>query len=171
MFSAACIGAARAYGIDVVVETTGDCPLIDPDVVERVISSYRASNVDYASNILSRTYPIGMDTQVFATDVLADVARRTNDATDHEHVSLFIYNHPELYSLKNVPAPPGLAWPDLRLTLDTPEDLALIRAIFDRLYPDDPAFTLGDIVRLLRARPELVNLNAQVRHRWVRQSA
>ena len=165
------LGASRAYGVDVVVETTGDCPLIDPDVVERVVSSYRASNVDYASNILARTYPIGMDTQVFATEVLADVARRTDDATDHEHVSLFIYNHPELYSLKNFPAPPELAWPDLRLTLDTPEDLALIRAIFDRLYPNDPAFTLGDIVRLLRARPELVNLNAQVRHRWVRQSA
>lgn len=165
------LGAARAYGVDVIIETTGDCPLIDPDVVESVISSYRASNVDYASNILDRTYPIGMDTQVFATEVLADVARRTNDATDHEHVSLFIYNHPELFSLKNVPAAPELDWPDLRLTLDTPEDLALIRAIFECLYPDDPAFTLWDIVRLLRARPELVNLNAQVQHRWVQQSA
>ncbi len=122
--------AARAHEADVIVELTGDCPLIDPVIVLRVIQSYHTSNVDYVSNTLTRSYPDGMDTQVFATRVLSDVAMRTSDSIDHEHVSLFIYRHPEVYSLANVHAAPRETKPDLRLTLDTAEDLAVIRAIF-----------------------------------------
>ncbi|MBI3444292.1 MAG: glycosyltransferase family protein, partial [Magnetospirillum sp.] len=107
------LDGAHAFEADVIVETTGDCPLIDPSIVEQCIQEYRASGVDYLSNVLERTFPIGMDTQVFATGILDDVARRTSDPTDHEHVSLYIYRHPELYSLRNVAAPPDLHDPDL----------------------------------------------------------
>ncbi len=72
------LGAAKAHAIDVIVETTGDCPLIDADVVDRCIRTYLENGVDYVSNILERTYPIGMDTQVFSTATLADVDRRTH---------------------------------------------------------------------------------------------
>ncbi len=159
--------AAREHGIDVIVELTGDCPLIDPVVVERVIAEYRERKVDYVSNVLTRSYPIGMDTQVFSTAVLADVARRTDDAADHEHVSLYIYRHPEIYGLANVSAPPELARSELRLTLDTPEDLHVIRSVFEALYPGDPAFSLADILQFLDVSPEVAAVNAAVEHRYV----
>jgi spore coat polysaccharide biosynthesis protein SpsF len=162
------LDAAHAHDIGVIVELTGDCPLIDPAIVEQCIQAYRAAGVDYLSNILERTYPIGMDTQVFATRILDDVARRTADPADHEHVSLYIYRHPEIYSLRNVPAPPELRDPELRLTLDTPQDYELIDAVFAALLPARGAgFTLGDVLDLLRARPELRRINEHVAHRWV----
>ena len=157
--------SARAYDIDVIVEMTGDCPLIDPVLVEDCIQGYQAAGVDYVSNVLERTYPRGMDTQVFATEVLADVADRTDDPKDHEHVSIFIYSHPEIYSLKNMPGPPELTNPGLGLTLDTPEDLELIRRIFEILYPDNPNFTLADILAVLKDNPALLELNAHVRRK------
>lgn len=162
------LDAARAHDIGVIVELTGDCPLIDPAIVEQCIQAYRAAKVDYLSNVQERTYPIGMDTQVFATSVLDDVARRTSDPTDHEHVSLYIYRHPELYSLKNVAAPPELHDPELRLTLDTKQDYELIDAVFAALLPaKGPGFSLADVLELLRRNPELREINSHVAHRWV----
>lgn len=161
------LDAAHAFGVETIVETTGDCPLIDPSIVDEVIAAYRASPVDYCSNVLERCYPIGMDTQVFSTAVLADAARRTDDPEDREHVSLYIYRHPEIYSLRHVPAPAYRHRPTQRLTLDTPEDLELIRRIYDALHPRDSAFGLDDILALLDSIPEWVAINADVRHRWV----
>ncbi|TCS62995.1 cytidylyltransferase domain-containing protein [Varunaivibrio sulfuroxidans] len=157
------LGAARAHGADVIVETTGDCPLIDPAIVQRCVEAYAAADVDYLSNVLTRSYPIGMDTQVFAADILADAAARTDDPRDREHVSLYIYNHPERYRLQNVAAPPALRDPNLALTLDTAEDLALIAAVFEALYPENPDFRLDDILRLLARKPELREINRHVR--------
>lgn len=162
------LDAAQAFEADVIVELTGDCPLIDPAIVEQCVQDYKAAGVDYLSNILERTYPIGMDTQVFATKILADVASRTDDPTDHEHVSLYIYRHPELYSLKNVPAPAEHFDPELRLTLDTKQDYELIDTVFSALLPAKGAgFSLGDVLTLLKAHPELRKINDHVAHRWV----
>ena len=159
------LGAAREHDIDVIVEMTGDCPLIDPSLVEDCILGYQNAEVDYVSNVLERTYPRGMDTQVFATEILADVANRTNDPEDYEHVSIYIYRHPEIYSLKNMPGPPELTDPELGLTLDAPEDFELIRRIFEILYPDNPDFRLSDILSLLENNSALAGLNAHVRRK------
>lgn len=162
------LGAARYVGADVIVQITGDCPLIDPDVVDRVIDAYLAERPDYASDRLIETYPNGMDTEVFATSVLAEVDRATNDPADREHVSLYIYEHPERYRLLNVPAPPEHVWPQLRLTLDTPEDYALISALYEALYPVDPTFGLDQILTYLRDHPELLELNRAIQQRPAR---
>ncbi len=161
--------AAQRYSVDTIVETTGDCPLIDPDIVESVIAAYRESPVDYCSNVLERCYPIGMDTQVFSTRILADVARRTDDPEDHEHVSVYIYRNPQIYSLRHVPASPFRHRPKLRLTLDTPEDLELITRVYDSLYPGKPDFGLDDILKLLDRHPEWLAINASVEHRWLKR--
>lgn len=160
--------AAHASRVDVIVEITGDCPLIDPQVVDRVASAYHASQADYVSNTLCRTFPRGLDTQVFATAVLEEVARSTQDPVDHEHVSLYIYEHPEQFSLENVESGLPQRYRDLRLTVDTPEDFALISAIYHELYPGDPAFTLRDVVDLLERKPELMLLNAAIQQKQVR---
>ena len=114
------------------------------------------------------TYPAGFEVQVFAVALLAEVATLTSDPTDHEHVSLYIYEHPERYRLHNVDSDlPEKYW-GLRLTLDTAEDLALISSVYEALYPQNPAFGLTDVLRLLDRRPELLALNADVHDKPVR---
>jgi spore coat polysaccharide biosynthesis protein SpsF len=161
------LGAAQADGADRIVEVTGDCPLIDPALVDTLVDAFDEGGADYCSNTLEPTYPRGMDVQVFPTAVLAEVAALTDDPVDREHVSIYIYEHPERYRLRSVRAAPPQA-PELRLTVDTPEDLALVRAVFEALHPRDPAFTLADILALLGAHPELRALNAQITQKAVR---
>ncbi len=160
--------AAQANDIDVIAELTGDCPLLDPAIIERAIEEYRTSGADYVSNSLTPSYPIGMGVQVFARSVLEDVASRTDDPEDHEHVTLFIYRAGRnLYTQHNFSAPESLTDPYLRLTLDTEEDLTVIERVFEELYPTDPAFTLNDTLAFLKANPAVREINNHVAQRWV----
>ncbi|OIQ88340.1 3-deoxy-manno-octulosonate cytidylyltransferase [mine drainage metagenome] len=154
--------AARNANADVIVEITGDCPLIDPAIVDKVVGVYQSNKFDYVSNIIKLTYPDGMDVQVFSTNVLEEVAHLTMDPADREHVSLYIYEHPEKFALHNVVS--GLAekyW-HYRLTVDTADDFALITAIFKALYPINPRFGLGDVLALLERQPALLELNRHI---------
>ena len=157
--------AAQSVNADVIVEITGDCPLIDPYVVDRLVACFLTNRFDYVANTLLRTFPRGLDTQVFATRTLEEVSRLTQDPADREHVSLYIYEHPERFSLHNVESGlPEKHWQH-RLTVDTPEDFALIETIFDRLYPQNPAFTLHDVIALLEREPELTEINQEIRQK------
>ena len=162
------LDAAQGAGADLIVETTADCPVIDPGVIDQLIHTFLSNQVDYCSNVLSHTYPRGLDAQVFPVAVLADVATRTEDPADREHVSLYIYEHPERYRLLNVAS--GLADRDAewRLTVDTLEDSVLINAIYGELYPVNPRFGLADMLDLLHRRPDLATLNQHVRQKAVR---
>jgi len=160
--------AGCAANADVIVETTGDCPLIDPEVVDDVVGEYLANKFDYVSTGLRRTFPNGLDVQVFSTSVLSEVARLTLDQVDREHVSLYIYEHPKRFSLHNVESGlPDKYW-NLRLTVDTLEDFALISAIFEELYPKNPEFSLQDVLDLLDHRPELIGINGHIQQKPVR---
>jgi spore coat polysaccharide biosynthesis protein SpsF len=88
------VEAAKTHKADILVQLTGDCPLIDPRIVSRVIAEYRRAGADYVSNVLTRSYPIGMDTQVYAAAILEEVARRADEPRYHEHPSLYIYKQP-----------------------------------------------------------------------------
>ncbi len=162
------LGAAHAHQVDVIVEITGDCPLIDFEVIDKLVEVHQANDFDYVANVLKRTFPRGLDTQVFATSVLEEVARLTDDPTDHEHVSLYIYEHPERFKLHNLESGlPEEFW-DLRLTVDTPDDFELIRRIYEALYSANPAFTIHDIVALFQRRPELRAVNQHITQKAVR---
>lgn len=160
--------AARSAQADTIVEITGDCPLIDPAVIDKIFEAYLTHKVDYASNNLNRTYPLGLDTQVFAFKVLEEVASLTDDPADHEHVSLYIYEHPERYTLHNVESGLPERYEQIRLTVDTPEDFALITAIYEALYPANPEFALADVLSLLDSRPELAAMNTHVKQKQAR---
>jgi spore coat polysaccharide biosynthesis protein SpsF len=161
------LDGAKAYGADIIVETTGDCPLIDPDISGQVLRTYLFGSWDFVANNTLRSYPIGMDTRVFSTATLADAASRTDAPYDHEHVSTFMPNHPELYSCLNLAAPTPFHDPELRLTLDTPEDFRVISAIFEELYPQNPDFRLAEMLDLLRRRPELRAISAHVQQKKI----
>jgi spore coat polysaccharide biosynthesis protein SpsF len=142
--------------------------LIDPETIDRLIKIFLENDVDYCSNTLNRTYPRGMDVQVFPLSVLEKVARLTHDPVDQEHVSLYIYQHPEQFRLLNVASdlPPHIE--KLRLTVDTTEDFELVRQLFEALYPVNPEFTLADILALFKSRPELQMINCRIPQKPVR---
>lgn len=156
------IGAAESANADVVVEITGDCPIIDPQIVEQTIRMYKAHQADYVSNAHIRSYPDGMDAQVFRLEVLKRSAAMTDNPLDHEHVTLHVRNHPELFTHVHLVAPPEMHWPELGLTLDEPADYELLRRIIEFFDNTNPLFGCLDVVRLLRDNPEWVAINQAV---------
>jgi len=154
------LGAAKSVDADVIVELTGDCPLIDPDIASQVIEFYLLHKIDYVSNdhlpVIDGfdydSYPIGMDTQVFSVDALSIADRSTQSPDDREHVSLYLFTHEE-FSTALVPAPPSLRRPELRLTLDWESDFYRIKRIFEELYPANKDFSLGDVLSAIDEDP------------------
>lgn len=156
------IEAAASVNADTVVEITGDCPVIDPEIVEQTIRMFKAHQADYVSNVLVRSYPDGMDTQVFHLETLKRSAAMTTDRLDREHVTLHIRNHPELFTHVHLVASPEIQWPELGLTLDERSDYELIKRIIEHFEADNPLFSCLDAVRFLRQFPELVEINKVV---------
>ena len=162
------VGAAQSHYADVIVETTGDCPLHDPAIVDKVVADYLLGGADFVGNIHPYTTPRGTDVRVFSTNALAEIERTSTDPADREHVSLHFWEHPEKYRLRNVATGFPDSAKDYRLTVDTQPDLDLISAIFAELYPANSRFTITDVLALLERRPDLVAMNADVQQKAVR---
>jgi spore coat polysaccharide biosynthesis protein SpsF len=159
------IGAAEFAGADVIVEITGDCPIIDPDIVEQTIRVFKAHGAAYASNGIIRSYPNGMDTQVFSLEALKRSAAMTNDPQDREHVSLHMCKHPELFPHVHLIAPPSLHWPELGLTLDESADYDLLKKIIEYFGESRPLFSCLDVINLLHEKPKWVEINSAVKRK------
>jgi spore coat polysaccharide biosynthesis protein SpsF len=156
------LGAAESAGADVIVEITGDCPIIDPDIVEQTIRMFFHHSVDYMSNAVIRSYPDGMDVQVFSRESLRTASERTDNPRDLEHVSRYIYQHPNEYRIGHLVAPPSLHWPELGLTLDEEDDYLLLKQIIEALGQDNPLFGCNDVINLLKTKPEWATINSHV---------
>ena len=159
------LNAAESAGADIVVEITGDCPIIDPSIVEQCVQMFLKNDCDYLSNVIHRSYPIGMDTQVFPLTVLRRSAAMTRDPLDREHVSLHICKHPQLFRHIHLLPPPELYWPELGLTLDEEADYMLLRKIIEHFDKTNPFFSCGEILRLLKQRPGWVKINKNVKRK------
>jgi spore coat polysaccharide biosynthesis protein SpsF len=162
------VEAAASAQADVIVEVTGDCILLAPEVIARAIEAYHGGGYDVVSNTWRLTYPQGADAQVFSWRSLADAAATTDDRAHREHVSLYFYEHPERYRILHLEAPAEFRAPHLRFQLDYPEDFEFIRAVYDELYAENPAFSLAEIFGLLARKPHLTRLNAHVTEKPVR---
>lgn len=160
--------AARSADAELIVDLTGDCPLIDPALVSEAIETFRQAGVDYATNGLNEPYLRGMDVQVFPRTVLEEADRATQDPADREHVTLYIYEHPERFKLLEVRNELAVKNTHLRLTVDTPADYDLVRSIFEALYPVNPAFGLPEIVDFFARNPAFTDLNAGIEQKSVR---
>jgi spore coat polysaccharide biosynthesis protein SpsF len=151
--------AARRFDLDPIVRITADCPLIEPSGIEAVLDAFYAlEGCDYADNVVPRTYPHGYDVQVVSRRALEATDREAVQPHHREHVLPFVQEQPEKFRSAHVRAE-GRGHPELRLTLDYPEDLALIRAIYQRLYPVNPNFGLAEILALQAREPLLFELN------------
>lgn len=147
-----------------VVRLTADNPLLDPAVAELVVQRFLRGDCDYASNNGERSWPRGLDCEVISREALRRSARDGHRPEDREHVTFHARTHPRDFRLVNVRAPEHEHWPELRLSLDTAADLALLRRVFDALHRDDaPAPPpVGAVIAWLRRHPEVVALNSDV---------
>lgn len=157
------LNAHKTLNSDIIVELTGDCPLIDPDVIDQIIKEYLNNEFDYVSNSHIRSYPDGFDVQVFSFDVLEEVDRKANEQYDRENVSSYIYRSGN-YNLGKIVANKELFWPDLRVTLDDKGDYLLIKKIIEKLYKEKGyLFKAIDVINLIKDNIHLLELNNDAR--------
>ena len=156
--------AAKNSGADAVVRITSDCPLIDPQLVDETIQVFAAEEADYASNVIPRTYPRGLDTEVFTTEALAWAWLEAREPHQREHVTPYLYEHPEIFKMASATA--DADYGHHRWTLDTPEDLDLIRATYSRFDNRDD-FSWQEVLVLMEREPELTRLNAHIAQKEV----
>ncbi|TQR17401.1 cytidylyltransferase domain-containing protein [Psychrobacillus vulpis] len=154
--------AAMEFNANVIVRLTSDCPLIDPTIVDEVITSFieQQDSIDYVSNTLVRTYPRGLDVEVFSFDALQRANDQANLQQDREHVTAYFYSNPDLFRIEHIKS--NLDYSNFRWTVDTPEDLELIHRILNELYDDDNIFYMGDVLNLLTVHPKWREINAHI---------
>jgi len=149
-----------------IIRVTGDDPLMDPEIIDKVVNEHCNGNFDYTSNIMERTYPRGMDTEVIECEALESSWRNTSDRDDHEHVTLYIRRNPELFRIQNIKKE-GKRLDELRLCNDTEEDSKLISEIYNSLYKNCP-IKLHEVIEFLDENPELKKINSNVRQKIVK---
>jgi spore coat polysaccharide biosynthesis protein SpsF len=154
------VEAQRKLDSDVVVEITGDCVLLDPEIIDLAVTMFHENDCDVVSNVRKLSFPAGLDAQVYRLRELEEVANTIWDPAVREHVSLYFYEHPEQYRILHLFAPMRWHAPDYRFQLDYPEDLRFINEIYSRLEPQyGDAFGVEEIMTVLRREPELVTIN------------
>jgi spore coat polysaccharide biosynthesis protein SpsF len=154
--------AAEARRADLVVRVTSDCPLIDPEVIDRVIGAAHRDLPDYTSNVLQRTYPRGLDTEVVPRESLQRAWREAAEPYQRVHVMPYFYQNPDRFRLRSVTGDADFS--HYRWTVDSAEDLALARALYRRMDCDD-AFSWRDVIGLLHREPRLAEINGHVQQK------
>lgn len=138
------VACAEHFGLDgAIVRLTADCPLADPDLVDACVALHQRQGADFTSNDQHRTFPRGLDVEVFNREGLDAAGREASDPYDREHVTPFFYHNPERFRLAELTQ----ARDDsaLRWTVDTPQDFAYVERVYAALYAANPAFTSDDI--------------------------
>jgi spore coat polysaccharide biosynthesis protein SpsF len=161
--------AAKKFKTEIIVEITGDNPLIDYKISSKVINFFlrNIKKYDYVSNDValyleknSNIYPLGFNTKVFSTKLLQKVDRIAKHSLDREHVVNYIVKNFKKYRIFNVDLPKFLKKKNFRLTMDYKEDYEVIKKVYDNLYPKNKKFTSKDIVNYFRNNPKVKLLNA-----------
>lgn len=138
------VGAAKAFDVGPdLVRLTADCPLADPNVIDDCVRQRARLGVDYCSNGRRRTYPHGLDVEVFTLEALLTAGREATDPYDREHVTPFLYRNPDRFTVGELAQDRDEG--DLRWTVDTPADFAFVERVYEALYPGKPDFTSDDV--------------------------
>lgn len=149
--------AAQRWDASVVVRLTGDCPLLDPEVSGRVVGEFLQGRFDYVSNVHPPTFPDGLDTEVVSFPALERAWREAVLPSEREHVTPFIWKRGDQFRLGNVDH--GCDLSAHRWTVDQEEDLAFVRAVYDRLSHAGPVFGMDEVLALVTREPQLAALN------------
>ena len=158
--------AAKKFDTDIIVEVTADCPMISVEIADFCIEKLVCHEKDYVSNVIRRSYPRGLDVQVFWTNVLDKANKEVDNYFDRSHVSSWIYKNPKTindYKVANVSCNLtgfDITFREYRLTLDTEEDYILLQLMFEGFK--DNTFKDGDIFKFIEFREELFELNKHI---------
>jgi len=142
------------------IRLTGDCPLADSAIIDACIEFHLAGDYDYTTNALQATFPDGLDVEVFRFSCLADAWREASLPSEREHVTPFIHRRPERYRIGHYRQDEDFSW--LRWTVDQPADFTMVEAVYQALYPVNPAFTTADVIDYLAEHPEVASLNTDI---------
>lgn len=160
--------AAEREDATEIVRLTGDCPLVDPAVVDRVVTTRRESGADYASNVDPPTYPDGFDVEVFTRSALTRAHCEARLASEREHVTPWMRT--AAAGLRRVNCTALADFSGLRLTVDYPDDLQAVRAVVAEIGAARPAFDLFDVLRCLATRADVLRMNAHTRNEGLAKS-
>jgi len=153
------LGTARAFGADVVVRITGDCPLTDPDLIDRMVREFRShmSSVDFVTNTYQRTYPDGLDIDILPLRTLERMNKEVKVPYYREYLTYYIMENPTKYRILNIAQEQNLS--TLRWTLDYPEDLKFMRRVYSALKKHKGLFKMKDVLDLIKRNPQLTEIN------------
>lgn len=150
------LGALDAFPAEQVVRLTADCPLIDPQLIDAVIELHLRTGADYSPNRLAAAgFPKGQDVEVITAAALRRAGAEAATPEEHEHVTWGVWNHPDRYRISRLEPPVDEG--DIRWTVDRPDDLEFVQAVYAALYPAKPAFSSDDIRAFVRANPQWAN--------------
>ena len=152
--------AAKTFGAKHIMRITADCPLIDPDMLDKLVKFYFKNGFDFACNCNPPTLPDGLDAEIFTFQALEHAHEHAIRPSCLEHVTTYIRNHPNAFSLGSWSYPKNLSF--LRWTVDEPDDFVLIKKIIEALYPLKKEFRFEDILNLLKQQPELIKINTHI---------
>ncbi len=151
---------AKLFDADAVVKIPSDCPLIDPQIIDKVLQYYLDHNFDFVSNLHPATYPDGNDVEVMSFKTLETAWKEAQKDFEREHTTPYIWEHPEKFRIGNVAWETGLDYSmSHRFTIDYAEDFTFIKTVYEKLYPTKPNFGLSDILDLLGLNPEIAAIN------------
>jgi len=149
--------AALPYTPKYVVRLTGDCPLVDPELLDEIVSYCIQNHLDYATNALEPTYPDGLDVEVFRFSALEEAWREARLPSQLEHVTPYINRQPDKFKIGHYKSKLDLSY--LRWTVDEEEDFVLVKTIYENLYPKNPIFTTSDVLQFLDQNPQWKTYN------------
>lgn len=152
--------AAKKYNADIIVRITSDCPLIDAEIIDEIIIKHIENKADYTANVINRTFPRGLDTEVFNFNVLELTNKLAKEKYHREHVTTFIRENPRRFKLQNIQAYDKIRRPDIRITIDTKEDFKLISKIVNNFK--DIEFKIEDVIDFLNENPQLLEINKNI---------
>ena len=149
--------AAKTFNVKHVARITADCPLIDPDIIDKVINRYSDSGADYCSNTREISFPDGEDVEVFSFNALSNAWTNARLLSEREHVTPFITKHPNMFKLESYESEVDLS--SKRWTVDEGSDFKFIKSVIEGIYPNNPNFKMDDILKFLQKNPDLENIN------------
>ena len=157
--------AASVYEADAIIRITSDCPLMEPTLMDQAVFKFAQARgqIDYISNMLEPSFPYGLAVEVFSGEALRMAHLNAVQPAEREHVTPYIYRHPEQFHLQNFRHDVDLS--NYRWTVDTPEDFDLVSKIFSALYPNNPQFNMQDVLDLLEKNVAWSRINRRVQQK------
>ena len=153
--------SAKIFNVEYIVRICADCPLIDPKTIDLVIKKHLNNNFEYTTNS-TKTFPLGLDLEVLHFNILSKIYELAQEKMYREQVTFFIEQNPNLFTIQEIKACKNLNYPDFRLTVDTEEDLKLIKTIYSKLYDNINIVNINDVIKLMLENSALKKINANI---------